>query len=163
MRDQAIFMVLLNTGLRVSELAALEPRDIDLSGNNAVIHIRKTGASRTIPLPCHAIGALAAYLEVRPSEVDKGLFIGRQGSLTKEGIAAMIARYAERASLMGITPNTLRHTFAYEYLERNKNDVVKLAEILGHSDLNSTRIYLRRRSGKTQYDVSDATIARNGD
>jgi site-specific recombinase XerD len=162
-RDRAIILVLLNTGLRVSELVALEPKDVEVSRNESVIHIRKNGASRSIPLPSTASKALATYLEVRPSELGKGLFIGRQGSLTKEGIAAMIARYAEQASLIGITPNTLRHTFAYEYLEQNKNDVVKLAEILGHSDLNSTRIYLRRWSVKIQNGASDTSIARNGD
>lgn len=162
-RDQAIIMVLLNTGLRVSELAILELKDVEMSMNEGVIHIRKNGASRSILLPSTANKALATYLEVRPNELGKGLFIGRQGSLTKEGIAAMIARYAEQASLIGITPNTLRHTFAYEYLEQNKNDVVKLAEILGHSDLNSTRIYLRRWSVKIQNGASDTSIARNGD
>src|SRR5690606_32066333 len=77
-RDQAIIMVLLNTGLRVSELATLEPKDVEISTNGGVIHIRKNGASRSIPLPSTASKALATYLEVRPSELGKGLFIGRQ-------------------------------------------------------------------------------------
>jgi len=54
-------------------------------------------------------------------------------------------KYGAWARLEGVTPHVLRHTFAYIYLENNNNDLVALADILGHSDLNSTRIYTKRR------------------
>ena len=78
------------------------------------------------------------------------LFIGRQGPLTVEGAAAVVRRYAAWAKLDGVTPHVLRHSFAYSYLENNANDLVALADILGHSDLNTTRIYTRRRLSDLQ-------------
>ena len=57
----------------------------------------------------------------------------------------MLAKYASWSRLEGVTPHILRHSFAYNYLENNNNDLVALADILGHSDLNTTRIYTKRR------------------
>jgi site-specific recombinase XerD len=79
--------------------------------------------------------------EERPSESEEALFLGRQGPLFAEGVAAGVAKYAEWSRLEGVTPHILRHTFAYSYLENNNNDLMALADILGHTDLNTTRIY----------------------
>ena len=73
-----------------------------------------------------------------------------QGPLSVEGVAAVVAKYASWSQLEGVTPHILRHTFAYNYLENNNNDLVALADILGHSDLNTTRIYTKRRLSDLQ-------------
>jgi site-specific recombinase XerD len=151
-RDAAIIRTLLYTGLRVGELVALTPADVTLSERKGEILIRaeiaKGGKERIVPVPREARTYLAAYLAERPD--GQRLFVGRQGALSTEGVAAIIAKYAEWARLEGVTPHVLRHTFAYSYLANNNNDLVALADILGHSDLNTTRIYTRRRLSDLQ-------------
>jgi site-specific recombinase XerD len=148
-RDEAIISILLYTGLRVGELVSLTMPDVTLSERKGVIQVRaeiaKGGKERAVPVPKQAREALQSYLEERPAEGDGTLFVGRQGALSAEGVAAVVAKYAAWARLEGVTPHVLRHTFAYSYLENNSNDLVALADILGHSDLNTTRIYTKRR------------------
>jgi site-specific recombinase XerD len=153
-RDEAIISVLLYTGLRVGELVALELSDVTLSDRKGVIQVRaevsKGDKERAVPIPKKAREALQAYMEERPSEYGGALFIGRQGPLSAEGVAAVVAKYAAWSRLEGVTPHVLRHTFSYSYLENNSNDLVALADILGHSDLNTTRIYTKRRLSDLQ-------------
>lgn len=154
LRDEAIISVLLYTGLRVGELVALNLDDVTLSERKGVIQVRaevaKGGKERVVPVPKRARDALQAYIDVRPSKNDGSLFIGRQGPLSAEGAAAVVRKYAEWSRLEDVTPHVLRHSFAYSYLENNNNDLVALADILGHSDLNTTRVYTKRRLSDLQ-------------
>jgi site-specific recombinase XerD len=154
LRDEAILSVLLYTGLRVGELTSLVLTDITISERKGSIHIRpeiaKGNKERLVPIPKRAREALTDYFQSRKTSDEKRLFIGRQGSLSVEGIAAIVRKYAEWTGLEEVTPHTLRHTFAYNYLENNENDLVALADILGHSDLNTTRIYTKRRLSDLQ-------------
>ena len=100
---------------------------------------------------------LGALEEVQMHTSDGMLFIGRQGPLTAEGLAAVVAKYATWSRLEGVTPHILRHTFAYNYLENNNNDLVALADILGHTDLNTTRIYTKRRLSDLQKGAADGS------
>lgn len=153
-RDEAIISILLYTGLRVGELVSLKVEDVALTERKGVIRVRaevaKGGKEREVPVPKKAREAFKAYLEERPLKSSGALFMGRQGALSAEGVAAVVAKYAEWSRLEGVTPHILRHTFAYSYLENNNNDLVALADILGHSDLNTTRIYTRRRLSDLQ-------------
>ena len=153
-RDEAIISILLYTGLRVGELVTLKMEDVTLSERKGVIQVRaevaKGGKERAVPVPKKAREALKVYMEKRSSKSNGPLFIGRQGPLSTEGVAAVVAKYAAWSRLEGVTPHILRHTFAYSYLENNNNDLVALADILGHSDLNTTRIYTKRRLSDLQ-------------
>ena len=87
-----------------------------------------------VPVPKKARETLLVYMEGRSSGRVKNRYsLGRQGSLSTEGVAAVVAKYAAWSRLEGVTPHILRHTFAYSYLENNNNDLVALADILGHS------------------------------
>lgn len=157
-RDEAIISTLLYTGLRVGELVALELDDVTLSERKGMIQVRaevaKGGKERAVPVPKRAREALQSYLEAcRPADDSRGLFFGRQGSLSAEGVAAIVRKYAAWARLEGVTPHILRHTFSYSYLKNNDNDLVALADILGHSDLNTTRVYTKRRLSDLQEGV----------
>jgi site-specific recombinase XerD len=153
-RDEAIISTLLYTGLRVGELVSLTLDDMTLSERKGVIQVRaevaKGGKERAVPVPKQAREALQVYLEEYPADRHRILFMGRQGPLSAEGVAAVVAKYAAWSRLEGVTPHVLRHTFAYSYLENNNNDLVALADILGHSDLNTTRIYTKRRLSDLQ-------------
>lgn len=143
-RDRAIVFTFLLTGIRVGELASLEVRDLELQERGGALRLRtevaKAGRQRVVPLPKEVREHLSRYLATRP-ETAPGLFLGQRGRMTPSGIRDVVARYT------GVPPQRLRHTFAYEYLRSNNNDLVALADVLGHASLNTTRGYVRRPAG----------------
>jgi site-specific recombinase XerD len=142
LRDKAILFAFLLTGVRVGELSGLEVRDLELTERRGAFHIRaeiaKGGREREVPLPKAARDYLREYLAER-KDAYPALFVGQRGRMTPAGIRDVVLRFA------GVPPHRLRHTYAYEFLRDNNNDLVALADILGHASLNTTRGYTRRR------------------
>lgn len=156
-RDQSAVLLMLYTGIRVGELIALQPRDVTIRSRSGSLTIRadvaKGSKERVVPLPLKAREALEIYLNERRKEMmsdDDLIFTGRQGPISAPGIAAMLKKYGRQSGIDGLTPHVLRHTFAFSYLANNGNDLVALADILGHSDLNTTQIYTKRRLSDLQ-------------
>lgn len=155
-RDQAVLYTLLFTGLRVGELAHLEVEDITLSERKGTILIRgeyaKGGKQRQVPVPLEARKKLGAYLKTHPTG-EGPLFLGQRGPLGEDAIARVVKKYAAWAQLEGVTPHVLRHTFSYAYLEKTANDLVGLADILGHDNLATTQIYTQKPLGALQDEI----------
>ncbi len=112
----------------------------------------KGGKERTVPLPIAARNALSDYLAIRPPVGSDLLFIGERGPLTDIGIRSICTKYSAICGVK-IYPHLCRHTFAKQYLESNNNDVVGLAQILGHQDLNTTRIYCQKATDQIAVDM----------
>jgi integrase/recombinase XerC len=144
-RSKAIFSLFFHTGCRVSDLVQAELSDIIISERSGSIVYRngKGGKERMVPLPLAVRNALTDYLAVRPPVDSDLLFIGERGALTDIGVRAICSKYTAITGVK-IHPHLCRHTFAKQYLESTNNDVVGLAQILGHNDLNTTKIYCQK-------------------
>lgn len=155
-RAAAVLGVMLYGGLRVGDVVGLEIGDLTLEARSGQLVCRygKGNKQRIVPLPLEGRRALASYLESRPPTDAQAVFIGERGPLTDDGVRAICSRYA---AITGVkfTPHTLRHTFAHRFLATSNNDIVALAQVLGHESLNTTAIYTKRSQEELQQRVDD--------
>ena len=165
-RNYAIVQVLLQTGIRLSECAALTFADITFGERSGLLRVLagKGNKARSVPLNASAREAIAMYVAPRlgiekPSvkAVAKGwpkakttearapIFLSQKGgALTTSAMGQMIADLVKAAGALvpkETSAHTLRHTFARSYLAQYPGDVVGLATLLGHSSLDTTRLY----------------------
>jgi integrase/recombinase XerD len=146
-RDRALLEVLYATGARISEAVGLVIDDVDLR-DRSVLLSGKGGKQRRVPLGSFAADAVSAYLvQVRPDIAAAGrgtpvLFLNsRGGPLSRQSAWTVLRVAAERAGLAdGISPHTLRHSFATHLMEGGA-DVRVVQELLGHSSVTTTQIY----------------------
>ncbi len=144
-RDKAMLEVLYATGIRVSELIALNITDV-----NTTLGFIRCGAGageRIIPIYQAAVSAIDEYQKsVRPlllsNPAEKSLFVNLNGErMTRQGFWKIIKHYQETAKITTeITPHILRHSFAAHLLE-NGADLNSIKEMMGHSDISSTLVY----------------------
>ena len=144
-RDKAMLELLYATGIRVSELIALNKDDINLS--TGLICCRNNEKERMIPLYPAAIKALGEYINLVRHQMlayptESALFVNMSGErMSRQGFWKIIKHYQEKAHIeKEITPHTLRHSFAAHLLE-NGADLRSLQEMLGHADISSTQVY----------------------
>lgn len=152
MRDIAMLELLYATGMRVSELIHLEVSDLNLQFGYVTCH--DNDKERVIPIGNISRKALTRYMEqaretfVKERE-ETALFTNCNGrAMSRQGFWKMLKGYAEDAGIRrDITPHTLRHSFAVHMLQ-NGADVKSVQEMLGHSDVSTTQIYLNMNVGK---------------
>ncbi|BCV21111.1 tyrosine recombinase XerC [Moorella sp. Hama-1] len=149
LRDRAILETLYSSGIRVAELVGLDQEDLDLEAGYARV-LGKGRRERIVPLGRYAVKTLQDYLHrgrpqlaIRrnPPEAE-ALFLNHLGGrLTVRGVRERLHHYVEKAALTaGISPHTLRHTFATHLLEGGA-DLRVVQELLGHVRLATTQIY----------------------
>lgn len=141
-RDVALMVTLLQTGLRVGELVALELEDVELSPRKGAVTVRhgKRDRFREVPLNAEARRVFERYLEVRPTSSSARLFLGQHGPIGPEAVQRVARKYARLAQLEDVTPHTLRHTFAKRVLEAG-TPAVTVSRLLGHGSVETTAIY----------------------
>jgi len=148
-RNQTIFMLLLDTGLRIGELVNLKIDDVNM-GDGLLKVMGKGKKERIVPFGSSAQKVLQRYLfRYRPKPAYSGIenvFLSVHGTpLTENSIKLVFARLAERSGVHRLHAHLCRHTFATRYLI-NGGDVFTLQQILGHSTLEMVRHYVNLAS-----------------
>lgn len=149
-RNYALLEVLLETGLRVGEVAALRISDLALHDRSGVVRVRegKGRKQREVPLNSNARRALKLYLKGRePLRDEDYVFLSQRGGkpLSLRTMQATVSELARRARItrIRVSPHTMRHCFALRYLKHNPGKLVELATLLGHESLDTTAVYTR--------------------
>ena len=132
--------MLYSTGMRVSELVALENKDVDFLSNMVKV-LGKGKKERLLPVGDQALRALRQYLEKRDKQ-SQIVFLNKNNTrLTARGIRNILNKYIRQTSQKEhISPHTLRHSFATHLLNRGA-DLRSVQELLGHANLSTTQIY----------------------
>ena len=146
-RDKAMLEFTYATGMRVSEIIALNIEDVNLEEEFVFCHYGYK--KRTIPLGKMAVKTLSDYIKrARPilikTEDEKALFVNLSGErLTRQGFWKIVKYYKEQANITkDITPHVLRHSFATHLLQ-NGAELKAIQMMLGHSDISSTQVYMQ--------------------
>jgi integrase/recombinase XerD len=158
-RDRAMFLLMLQCGLRVSEVRNLTLNDLYLqpaSSQLPRLWLRgKGGKHRVVYLASHAHAALLQWLEVRPKVEAQAVFVNRFGrQLTVTGIQDRLAHYC-RATDLWITCHQFRHTLGRHLVEA-RVPVTSIQRLFGHSRLRTTELYLHITNSQVQADYEAA-------
>jgi len=144
-RDRAFLELLYASGLRISELVGIDMEDLELRAR--LVRVRGKGSrERIVPFGTQAAAALREYIDVRREMVGsseiKALFVNYRGAgITARSVRRLFDRYVHQAALAdGISPHTLRHSFA-THLLNNGADLRAIQELLGHVSLSTTQKY----------------------
>lgn len=144
-RDASLVLFLLHTGLRLGEAVALQMEDIQLSERKGSVLVRngKGSRQRQVPLNAEARKALSAWFAVRPGNgfVWTAVEGDPELGLSGRAVQRVLNRYAQEANLEALSPHVLRHTFGKNLVNAGVG-LEKVASLLGHENLNTTRIYI---------------------
>lgn len=153
-RDWAIVMTFLYAGLRVGELVELKPEDVIIQERKGTIVVRegKGNKYREVPIPKELRECLSEYI-VKNCTSGEYLFEGQRApKLTERAVQLIIDKIAYAAKVPDVTPHMLRHTYAYALVDNNV-PIDRVAQLLGHENVNTTAIYTRPRPAQLQADV----------
>ena len=160
-RDRALILLLLRTGMRIGELLDTKVDDVDLREQKILIYqANKTGVGRVVYYSDDAQVALLAWLKIRDPFKENLFYSQHRQSLCYEGARALFTKYLQKAGLLnnGYTLHCLRHTFATDLLNARMR-LEYLQVLMGHTNLEVTRRYARL-SDKTREEEYFKDMAR---
>jgi site-specific recombinase XerD len=158
-RDQAMFLLMLRSGLRVEEVANLTLDDIDFKRQRILIRDSKWGKDRVTCVSKDALKALVDYLKLRPSVSTRKIFLVEKGTyrdqpISVRGIQKRMEYYAKKSG-MTLSCHQLRHTMATQLLNAGTG-VEAIQDLLGHSCVTTTKRYSRISNLKVEKDYHKA-------
>jgi len=143
-RNMAILFTFLYTGIRLNELLHLRIQDVNIDSHEIYIHKAKGGKNRTVPIHTELAVVIRDYINEREDvgKISKWFFTGIHSNkrLYEKNIHEICRKLSIKSGIK-FTPHMLRHTFARMVCEADVN-LYKLKELLGHSHVNTTQIYL---------------------
>jgi integrase/recombinase XerD len=145
-RDRAIIELLLQTGIKLSELVHLTVNDIEIGeaqyGGSMRVIARRGKKDRIIPLNTKASIALKHYLDIRGDAGSKVLFLNRFSKpLGESGVQKMLRKYVKMAAISDASVHTLRHTFGAQHLAKGTSTKT-IQQVMGYKDSRSTSLYI---------------------
>ncbi len=168
-RNYALVQLMLQTGLRIGEVAALRRADITVRERAGALRVRhgKGLREREVPLNATARRALRQFFERDPAAArpeDPVFRSTRNEPLPVRSIQNTIAGLVRRAGLKraGISAHSLRHTFALAWLRQHPGKLVELAQLLGHESLDTTAVYTRASTEDLARDVEQTAFNLDG-
>lgn len=142
-RMAAVVELLLQTGMRISELAALEIQEVDLDHNVILVKAQNSRGDRKVPLNASAKRVLTEYLAIRPRAREKTLFLTKTcRPFLVRNIRTALDRYFRLAGIRDAKVNDLRHTFIVEQLKAG-TPLVYVSQLVGHKRITTTEKYLQ--------------------
>jgi site-specific recombinase XerD len=158
-RDKAMFMLMLRSGLRVAEVANLKLDAIDFRRGKILVVGGKGGKDRVVYVSQDAVKALVAYLKIRPKSRSKYVFLVRKGPLRGQplsirSIQKRLKHHARKAALKA-SCHQLRHSFATQMLNAGA-DLSTIQDLLGHTSVTTTQRYCKVSNLKVQTDYFKA-------
>jgi len=151
-RMAAIVELLLQTGMRISEVANLDTTDLNTADNKINVKAYESHESRTVPLNDAAKQALQNYLSERPKTMSTKLFVTKTGNpFLVRNIRSSIDRFFRMAGIEDAKVNDLRHTFIAHQLMSGA-PLVYISKLAGHKRLSTTEKYLEFIQNKTNHD-----------
>jgi integrase/recombinase XerD len=164
LRDRALLEMLYATGLRVTELVSLNVDDVNLASSTTRVVRPKDRRERIVPIGSRALGPLRDYLERGRIQLlrdpdETALFLNHRGKrLTRQGLWLIVKHYVHEVGIVeGVTPHTLRHSFAAHLVE-NKAELEYVQEILGHANISTTQVYTHVSSDDTTDESATETV-----
>lgn len=142
-RDSAIVEVLLQTGLRLSELTRLTLEDVDLSEEGGFLRVKggQNRQERLIPLNSKAAGSIQRYVTERPASNSLILFLNKnRGPLGNRGVQKMLRKYLAKSGNNMASVSSLRHTFGAHHAIKGTS-LETIQKVMGHKDSRSTSLY----------------------
>ena len=145
-RNRAMVYLMLDSGLRLSEVAGLRVSNINFDDGYIMV-TGKGRKGRIVPIGRKASEALKMYIKVRPAGGGSNLFLSIRGTpITPGGVLQMIKRLKHESSIPRLHAHLLRHTFATNFILHGFGDVYQLSRILGHSEIRITEGYVQLAS-----------------
>jgi integrase/recombinase XerD len=153
-RDRAMLELLYASGMRVSELIALDISDINLRAS--YVRCVNKSKERFVPIYPAAVKAVSDYLRIARKQMiehedETALFVNVNGErMSRQGFWKIVKFYQEKAGInKEVTPHTLRHSFAAHLLE-NGADMHSIKEMMGHENISSTLVYASLMKNKLE-------------
>jgi integrase/recombinase XerD len=143
LRDYTVMLLLLETGMRISELVGIQMADVHIRDGNVLVH-GKGSKQRLVPIQSKMRQALQKYTKERGNALTDALFVTIDNEPIAIGtIQKLIKQYGEQARIANVrvSPHTFRHTMAKYYILAG-GDIFSLQRILGHSSMETVRIYV---------------------
>ena len=155
LRNRAIILLLLDTGVRASELCGLAIHHADLN-NKRILVMGKGSKERALPISPRTTKTLWRYLttEQKDEQVNAPLFLGSHGDpLNRDALLKLLIRLGVKAGVQRCHPHRFRHTFAVNFL-RNGGNAFELQMALGHTTLQMVQTYLALAQAQADLDAA---------